>query len=144
MRAYQHIKVYPVICHLNIKFQTLYLPNQNIAIDESLALWKGHLPIKQYLPLKASKFGIRTFELCESRIGYLWCFLVYTDKNSPTVESTPDTPKTAAVVLEIFRTFGHGHMLWIDSFFSSPELGRKLKIKHSTDCVGRKNVPKEM
>ena len=40
-------KIYPVICHLNIKFQTLYLPNQNIAIDESLTLWKGHLSIRQ-------------------------------------------------------------------------------------------------
>jgi len=39
-------KIYHVICHLNIKFQTLYLPNQNIAIDESLTLWKGCLSIR--------------------------------------------------------------------------------------------------
>jgi len=56
-------KIYPVICHLNIKFQTLYLPNQNIAIDESLTLWKGRLSIRHFLPLKASKFGIKTFEI---------------------------------------------------------------------------------
>jgi len=81
-------KIYPVICHLNIKFQTLYLSNQNFAIDESLTLWKGHLSIRQYLPLKASKFGIKTFKLCESRTGYLWCFFVYTGKkHGPTVES---------------------------------------------------------
>ena len=73
-------KIYPVICHLNKKFQTLYLPNPNIAIDESLTLWKGRLSIRQYLPPKASKFGIKTFELCESSTGYLWCFLVYTGK----------------------------------------------------------------
>jgi len=40
-------------------------------------------------------------------------------------------------------------MLWIDNFFSSPELARKLKTEHSTDCVGtlklnRKNIPKEV
>ena len=69
--------IYPVMCHLNIKFRTLYLPNQNIATDESLTLWKGHLSIRQYLPLKASKFGIKTFKLCESRTGYLWFFLVW-------------------------------------------------------------------
>jgi len=63
---------------------------------------------------------------------------------------TPDTPKTAAVVLELIEPlFGCGHMLWIDNFFSSPELVRKLEIKHSTDCVGTlklngKNVPKEL
>ena len=37
------LKIYPVICHLNIKFQTLYLPNQNNATDESLTIWKGCL-----------------------------------------------------------------------------------------------------
>jgi len=137
---------------LNVKFQTLYLPNQNIAIDESLALWKGCLSIRLYLPLKASKFGIKTSELCESRRGYLWCFLVYTDKNMVLQSSllTPDTPKTAAVVLELLEPlFGRGHTLWIDKFFNSPELARKLKIEYSTDCVGtlklnRKNFPKEV
>jgi len=75
-------KIYPVICHLNIKFQNLYLPNRNIAIDESLTLLKGRLSIMQYLPLKASKIGIKTFETCESRTGHLWYFLVYTGKNT--------------------------------------------------------------
>jgi len=63
-------KIYPVICRLNIKFQTLYLPKQNIATDKSLTLWKGRLSIRHYLQLKASKFGIKTFELCKSRTGY--------------------------------------------------------------------------
>ena len=50
---------------------------------------------------------------------------------------TPETPKTAAVVLELLEPlFGHGHTLWIDNFFNSLELARKLKIKHSTDCIG--------
>jgi len=40
-------------------------------------------------------------------------------------------------------------MLWVDNFFSSPDLARKLKIEHSTDCAGtlklnRKNIPKEV
>ena len=62
---------------------------------------------------------------------------IYRQKHGPTVESTPDTPKTAAVVLELLEpVFGHGHTLWID-FFNSPELARKLKIDHSTDCVAQ-------
>ena len=144
-------KIYPVICYFNIKLQTLYLPNQNTAIDESLTLWKRHLSIRQYLTPKASKFGIKTFKLCESRTGYLWCFLVYTGKNTVLQSSLiiQDTPKTAPVVLELLDPlFGGEHMLWIDNFFSRSELSRKLKIEHSTDCIGtlklkRKNVPKE-
>jgi hypothetical protein len=75
-------KIYPILRHLNNKFQSLYLPTQNIAIDESLTLWKGRLSFLQYLPLKASKFGIKTFELCESSTGYLRSFLVYTGKDT--------------------------------------------------------------
>jgi len=69
--------LFKIYC-VNIKFQSLYLPNQNIAIDESLTLWKGCLSIRQYLPLKTTKFRIKTSELCESRTGYLWHFLVHT------------------------------------------------------------------
>jgi len=39
--------------------------------------------------------------------------------------------------------------LWIENFFNSPELARKLKIEHCTDCAGTlklngKNIPKEV
>ena len=82
----------------------------------------------------------------------MWCFLVYTGKNTVLQSSliTPDTPKTAAAVLELLELlFGCGCTLLVDNFFSSQELARKPKFKHSTDCVGtlklnRKNVPKEM
>jgi hypothetical protein len=37
-------KIFPVISHLNNKFQELYLPNRDITIDESFTLWKGRMP----------------------------------------------------------------------------------------------------
>ena len=61
-----------------------------------------------------------------------------------------DTRKTATIVLKLLELlFGRGHTLWLDNFFNSPELARKLKIEQSTECVGtlnlnRKNVPKEV
>jgi len=69
----------------------------------------------------------------------LWCFLVYTGKNTVIQSSliTPDTPKTAAIVLELLEhLFGRANPLWLDNLFNSPELVRRLKIKHSTHCVG--------
>jgi hypothetical protein len=36
-------KILPIISHLNNKFKELYLPNQDISIDESLSLSKGCL-----------------------------------------------------------------------------------------------------
>jgi hypothetical protein len=58
-------KNFSVILHLNNKFQELYLPNQDISTDVPLTLQKGYPSFKQYLPLKASKFGIKTYELCD-------------------------------------------------------------------------------
>jgi len=55
-------KIYPVICYFNIKLQTLYLPNQNTAIDESLTLWKGHLSMRQYLTTKGFKVWNKKFQ----------------------------------------------------------------------------------
>jgi hypothetical protein len=40
-------KIYATIRHLNSQFQTLYLPQQDISVDDSLTLWKGHLSFKQ-------------------------------------------------------------------------------------------------
>jgi len=36
----------------------------------------------QYIPLKVSKFGIKSQELCESSSGYLWSFTVYIGKTT--------------------------------------------------------------
>jgi len=73
-------KIYPVLSHLNTKFQSLYLPGQNIAIDESLTMERK--TFFQTIPLKSSKFGIKSYELCESSSGYLWSFIIYTGKDS--------------------------------------------------------------
>lgn len=40
--------IYPVLCHLNKKFQTLYVPNQKTANDEGLTLWKECLSGSTY------------------------------------------------------------------------------------------------
>lgn len=41
-------------------------------------VWSRHLQGAKKIPLKAVEFGIKTFELCESSMGYLWNFIVYT------------------------------------------------------------------
>ncbi|XP_021932761.1 piggyBac transposable element-derived protein 4-like [Zootermopsis nevadensis] len=141
-------KIYPVISYLNKKFQNLYIPGQNISIDESLTLWKGRLSFKQYIPLKSSKFGIKTYELCESNSGYLWSFIIYTGKDTVFTSSliSEDTNKASAIVLSLAEPLlGRGHTLWMDNFYNAPALARILKSL-KTDCVGtlrinRKDVP---
>jgi hypothetical protein len=88
------------------------------------------------MPLKASKFGIKTYELCEAITGYLWSFLVYTDKDtkldSPLI--TADTSKTSTTVLKVIQTLlKQGQTVWIDNFYNPPALARTLKMTYKTD-----------
>jgi hypothetical protein len=73
-------KIYPVLSYLNKKLQSLYLSWQNIAIDESLTQWRGRLSFRWYIPLRASKFEIKSYELCDSSSGYLWPIIIYRAK----------------------------------------------------------------
>jgi len=43
-------KIKPILDHLKSKFSSIYTPEQNICVDESLLLWKGHLGWIQYIP----------------------------------------------------------------------------------------------
>ena len=56
--------------------------SQNVFIDESLLLWKGHLHFKQYIPIKRSRFGVKLFKLCESSSGYIYRFRINDGKDN--------------------------------------------------------------
>ena len=83
-----------------------------------------------YFLLKSSKFGIKSYELCESSSGYLWSFIIYTGKDIvfQTAFISGDTNKTAAIVLSLVEPLlEKGHTLWMDNFYKSPALAQRLK-----------------
>lgn len=75
-------KIKPVLDHLQKKCSSLYLPGQEIAVDESLLKWQGRLSFAQRIATKAASVGVKSYELCESATGYLWRFFVYTGKTN--------------------------------------------------------------
>jgi hypothetical protein len=84
----------------------MYIPGENVAVDKSLTLWKGRLSFKIYLPLKSSKFGIKTFKLCESSTGSLWKYIVYSgaDTDINTAVDFCEKNKTTAIVAKLIET----------------------------------------
>ncbi|KAI8438887.1 hypothetical protein MSG28_011220 [Choristoneura fumiferana] len=150
-------KIQPVLDHLNEKFGKLYIPKQNIAIDESLLKWHGRLSFAQKIATKAAKVGVKSYELCESDTGYLWSFFVYTGKDAKTTDGKdrqdeneqpdsdltdepvstsassmppPPTNATAQIVQSLAKPLlGLGYTLIMDNFYNSPLLARYLKSK---------------
>ncbi|KAI8430377.1 hypothetical protein MSG28_000667 [Choristoneura fumiferana] len=144
-------KIQPVVDHLNNAFQSSYNLQQNIALDESLLQWKGWLEINQFIPNKAAAVGIKTYEICESQTGYLWRFVVHAHKRTTTAASNTDPLQTFIpnIVLTLLQGLENkGHTVWMDNFYNSPALARRLKSL-GFDCVGtlrtnRRFVPKEL
>lgn len=143
-------KIQPILSHLNEKFQKIYTPAQNIALDESLLMWKGWLAISQLIPNKRAKKGIKTYEICESQTGYLWRFEVHAHKKAPPQHNEdPLAASTPSIVLRLLQGLEHkGYTLWMDNFYNSPCLARRLKCL-GFDCVGtlrtdRKFVPQAL
>lgn len=115
-----------------------------MSVDESLLLWKGRLGWKQYIPKKRSRFGIKTYELCDSATGYLWNFMVYTG----TTETASDFElcSSARIVIDLLKDLlGNGYCVITDNFYTCPILFLKL-LENETDAfgtvrLGRKGMP---
>lgn len=138
-------KIRPIINTLNEKFQNAFSPGRNLAIDESMVGFKGRTSLKQYMPLKPTKRGIKIWCITCSKTGYLLKFSVYEGKSS----SEEIGSLSERVVLELSKPYaGHGYCLYFDNFFSTIpllyELGARKLFGCGTFRMNRKHSPKEI
>lgn len=68
-------KIKMMIDHARETFKTTFIPGKKMCIDESIVPFKGRLIIKQYLPKKRNRFGIKLFVLCDVETGYIVDFI---------------------------------------------------------------------
>lgn len=93
-------------------------------IDEAMIAFKGRLGMKQYMPQKPTKRGIKVWECADSLNGYVVDLSVYTGK-----ERGVNTKQGLVyrVVHKLTRPLvGKNHHLFIDNFFSSIPLAENL------------------
>ena len=139
-------KIYDVYSMLQEKFQSVYTPERDVSIDESLMLYKGRLGWVQYIPMKRSRFGIKYYMLCESSSGYVWKFMIYVGKGTQISQEYPNLNMAAQIVMDLMKPLlRKGYRLTIDNFYTYPELVDIL-VQNYTDVLGtirlnRKQLP---
>lgn len=144
----QLYNINPIIYHLRQKFMTLYMPGQSIVLDESLLNWSGRLTFSQKISNKASKVGIKSYELCDSATGYIWNFFIYggakkAKSQGQAVSVIEPDGTTAKIVFKLVDPLlGKGHTLVVDNLCNSPLLARCLKAQ-KTDVLGTLRVSRE-
>lgn len=124
-------------------FQNAYMPGQKICIDESLIPWRGRLIFRQYIPNKASKYGIKVFKLCTEK-GYTWNLMVYCGKSR-----SQEADVSEKTVMELAQDLlDEGRTIYTDNYYTSIPLAYRLR-RRKTHLVGtlrshRKHLPKDV
>jgi hypothetical protein len=60
------------------RFKSMWNPNQQMTVDEAMLMYKGkYCPIRQYMPKKPVRFGIKIWAAADALSKYLWDFEVY-------------------------------------------------------------------
>ncbi|XP_008187534.1 piggyBac transposable element-derived protein 4-like [Acyrthosiphon pisum] len=114
---------------------------ENLAIDESLVLWKGRLSLKKLIKTKRHSFGIKIFELCNVETDFILDIIIYTGSTTEYKKIDPSLGIFGAVVNTLIKPYlNRGHKLFIDNWYLSPSLANYLH-KKNTNVTGivRKN-----
>lgn len=116
-------------------FKKSFYPFKNVCIDESLLIYKGRLSFKQYIPSKRSRFGIKSFVLCDCKTGYVLDLIVYTDLSSEVRTFSEKLGKSGNIVATLMQPYlGKGHQLFVDNWYSSPALFQFLHNASTNAC----------
>ncbi len=112
-------KVRPLIDYLLSRFKSVYNPGRELAVDEAMIKFQGRSSLKQYLPKKPIKRGIKVWVLADSSNGYFSRLEVYTGKKGDRVEEGLG----ARVVKDLTSDFiGRWNVVFFDNFFTSKRL----------------------
>ena len=102
------------------RFSSVYYPSKNLSLDEGMVPWRGNLHFRVYNPDKPTKYGIKTYMLCDSENGYCSKLQIYTGKNNSPPSAFGITYDLVMFMLHGY--FGRGHVIYMDSYYSSPRL----------------------
>ena len=119
-------KVRPVLDSLREKCQQLP-QEENHSIDEQIIPTKSRTSLKQYLPNKPNKWGIKVWARCGVS-GILYDFEVYTGKTTK-AQAKPELLMGGNVVSRLMQSLPKNvnHKVFFDNFFSSIAIMNYLK-----------------
>ena len=125
-------KVRPVMKALKERFLANYSPNCEQAVDEAMISFQGRSSLKQYLPAKPVKRGIKVWCRADSHNGYLSEIQVYTGQSAT---GEREVNLGGRVALDLARRLeGKHYHLYFDNFFTSYTLLSSLLSKGVYAC----------
>ena len=123
-------KVRPVMNMVQKKVKEVYKPHCENAMDEAMIPFDGGSGLKQYMPAKPVKRGIKVWCRADSHNGYMCDFQVYTGRREGA-----EGGLGKRVVLDLSQSLeGKHYHLYFDNFFTSVDLLQTLKERGIYAC----------
>ena len=94
---------------INASLNRSYSPGKWLTVDEHMARYRGKCPIRQYLPAKPDKYGIKVFILADSKTYYPFVIEAYTGKSK--LNNSPED-----IVLRLCSYLRLGHIVVGDNY----------------------------
>lgn len=140
-------KIRPLLDHFNNRMSEIYYPECKLSIDESMMLWRGRLCFRQYIPDKKHKYGIKLYELCESR-GLIFQIRIHNSVRYEN-EHAQNMGQAAAIVQDLMESgdgyMNKGHIIHADNWYNSVALAQYCTENSTYICgtlrVNRKGNP---
>ena len=100
----------------DLNLRDVYTPGPQMTVDEQLVCFR-RCPVRQYIPLKPGKYGIKIWAICEANTSYAWKMQVCTGKN-PAIGR--EVNQGARVVKDLVKEIEYcGRNITCDNFFTS-------------------------
>lgn len=113
-------KVRPIIDHFNSRFRSIPMC-QRLCVDEQMCATKMASHLRQYMPAKPHKWGMKLFVICDS-YGYSYGFELYSGASSNlTPQGAPDLGAAANVVSRLSQIIPNhqNHIIYFDNFYTT-------------------------
>ena len=125
-------KVRPLLDHIVRQCKKHYKPNCEVSIDEQMIGTKSRISFRQYMPMKpTAKWGIKVWVMADAVSGYCCNLQIYTGKEGNNVEKG----FASRVVKDLIENYQRvGHHLYIDNFYTFPQLFKDLLDNGTLAC----------
>ncbi|XP_052010817.1 piggyBac transposable element-derived protein 4-like isoform X1 [Xyrauchen texanus] len=124
-----------IFTEITSSFRSVFVPYRDLSVDQSMMNWKGRLALRQPIPAKRNRFGVKFFAVRDVLTGYVLDIIIYTGSTTD-IHHYARLGVSGSVVMTLLAPYlGKGHIVYVDNWHSSPTLFQEL-LSHGTGACG--------
>jgi len=129
-------KILLLISYFNSKWESMSLRTNYFTVDETMIPYRGRLSIKQYIPSKPVKYGVKVYAVSTASLGYILKWHIYTGKTGLKINE---------IITDLLYNLPKFSHIFFDSHFTSLKIIKHLSYLgfFATGVVkkNRKEIP---